>query len=160
MDGRYSTRGTTPADFDPIIAVVDEWWGRPIAGALPRLFLDHFYATSTIVEVDGTMVAFPIAFLSPSDPDAAYIHFVGVHPAHRRSGIAEHLYEVFFARASADGRTRVSAITAPANATSIAFHRRMGFSVRGPIENYNRIGTEHVVFERALTPDPAAKVTR
>ncbi len=35
-------RTATPADYDRIIGVVDDWWGRPIAGSLPRLFLDHF----------------------------------------------------------------------------------------------------------------------
>src|ERR1700688_4411141 len=43
-------RTATAADYDQIIAVVDDWWGRPIRHALARVFLDHFYATSTIAE--------------------------------------------------------------------------------------------------------------
>ena len=35
-------RTATAADYDQIIAVVDDWWGRPIGQALPRVFLDHF----------------------------------------------------------------------------------------------------------------------
>jgi L-amino acid N-acyltransferase YncA len=73
-----------------------------------------------------------------------------VHPEHRQSGLARVLYEEFFATATRAGRTQVSAITAPTNAASIAFHERMGFTVRGPIAAYNRPGTAHVVFERAL----------
>jgi hypothetical protein len=30
------------------VAIVNDWWGRPIAGSLPRLFLDHFNRTSLV----------------------------------------------------------------------------------------------------------------
>lgn len=150
MSARYSFRTAVPADFDAIIAVVDEWWGRPIADALPRLFLDHFFATSTIVETPTEMAAFLVAFLSPSCPEDAYIHFVGVHPDHRSSGLARELYERFFESSARAGRVRVTAITAPTNAASIAFHEHMGFTVRGPVLGYNRPGTAHVVFERRI----------
>ena len=146
----YEVRRARPADFDAIIAVADEWWGRPIAGALPRLFLDHFFATSTVVESGGELAAFLIAFLSPSQSADAYIHFVGVHPDHRHAGLARRLYEDFFARASTAGRTRVSAITSPVNTESIAFHERMGFTVSDPISGYNRPGAASVVFERVI----------
>jgi ribosomal protein S18 acetylase RimI-like enzyme len=152
VDYRYVIRGATPADYDAIIRVVDEWWGRPIAKILPRLFLDHFFATSSIIESDGEMVAFLVAFFSPSRADEAYIHFVGVHPGHRNAGLARRLYEQFFERAARDGRRRVCAITGPVNTGSIAFHERMGFTVRGPIADYNQRGTAHMFFERPLSP--------
>ena len=47
-------RAASPADHDAVVRVVDEWWGRPIANVLPRLFLDHFHATSLIAERDGS----------------------------------------------------------------------------------------------------------
>jgi GNAT superfamily N-acetyltransferase len=152
VDDGYVIRGATPDDYDAIIRVVDEWWGRPIAKILPRLFLDHFFATSSVVECDGEMVAFLVAFFSPSRTEEAYIHFVGVHPGHRTAGLARGLYEQFFERAARDGRVRVSAITGPVNSGSIAFHERMGFTVRGPIADYNQPGTAHVFFERSLAP--------
>ena len=104
MTPDITLRTATAADFDPIIAVVDDWWGRPIRQALPRVFLDHFHATSTIAEADGALAGFLIGFLSPSQPDAAYIHFVGVDPARRGNGLARILYERFFALAAADDR--------------------------------------------------------
>lgn len=58
--------------------VVVDWWGRPIVASLPRLFLDHFWSTSTVVDDDGRSVAFLVGFLSPSEPGQAYIHFVGI----------------------------------------------------------------------------------
>ena len=152
MDDGYVIRGAVPGDYDAIVRVVDDWWGREIAKILPRLFLDHFFATSSIIESDGQMVAFLVAFFSPSRADEAYIHFVGVHPDHRSAGLARELYEQFFERAARDGRVRVSAITGPVNTGSMAFHERMGFTVEGPIADYNQPGTAHMYFERPLTP--------
>jgi ribosomal protein S18 acetylase RimI-like enzyme len=143
-------RIATAADYDPIIAVVDDWWGRPIGHALPRVFLDHFHATSTIAESDDGMAGFLIGFLSPSEPDAAYIHFVGVHPRLRGKGLARTLYQRFFAVAAANDRRRVSAITAPQNTGSIAFHTAMGFTVSPPIPDYDGQGSAKVLFRRGL----------
>ena len=44
------SRPAQPADYDAIAAVLDDWWGRPVLGALPRLFLDHFHATSRVID--------------------------------------------------------------------------------------------------------------
>jgi predicted GNAT superfamily acetyltransferase len=143
-------RAATPADYDRIAAVLDGWWGRPVAHALPRLFLDHFHATSTVAEAGGELAGFLIGFLSPSEPAAAYIHFVGVHPARRGDGLARVLYERFFELAAADGRTLVSAVTAPVNAASIAFHRALGFAASDPVPGYDGPGDVKVHFERRL----------
>jgi ribosomal protein S18 acetylase RimI-like enzyme len=112
--------------------------------------LDHFHVTSTIAEADGALAGFLIGFLSPSRPDAAYIHFVGVDPARRGNGLARTLYERFFALAEADGRSVVNAITAAHNARSIAFHTAMGFTVTDPIPDYDGDCAPKVVFERRL----------
>jgi predicted GNAT superfamily acetyltransferase len=152
VNPNFTLRTATAADYDPIIAVVDDWWGRPIRHALPRVFLDHFHATSTIAEADGALAGFLVGFLSPSEPDQAYIHFVGVSPDRRGDGLARVLYERFFALAAADGRHVVHAITAAVNAPSIAFHTAMGFTVTPPIPGYDGDATPKVLFERSLTP--------
>jgi ribosomal protein S18 acetylase RimI-like enzyme len=143
-------RTATPADYDVIAAVVDDWWGRPVRRILPRLFLDHFHATSTIAESGDDLAGFLIGFLSPSLPGAAYIHFVGVHPGYRRAGLARVLYERFFALAASDGRTVVRAVTAVTNERSIAFHAALGFSVSDPVPGYDGPGDVKVRFERSL----------
>jgi predicted GNAT superfamily acetyltransferase len=143
-------RTATTADYDAIASVVDQGGGRAVSRALPRLFLDHFHATSTIAEAGGDLAGFLIGFLSPSLPGAAYIHFVGVHPDRRGEGLARVLYERFFALAAADGRTVVHAVTAPGNAASIAFHTAMGFTVSGPVPGYDGPGDVKVCFERSL----------
>jgi ribosomal protein S18 acetylase RimI-like enzyme len=145
-----TVRTARPDDHDLIVRVVDEWWGRPIANVLPRLFIDHFHATSLIAELDGDLVGFLIGFHSPSARDEAYVHFVGVSPAVRGSGLARRLYETFFAAAVRDGCTRVRAITSPVNSGSIAFHRAMGFTVNGPVPDYDGPGIERILFERTL----------
>ncbi|MBB5867994.1 L-amino acid N-acyltransferase YncA [Allocatelliglobosispora scoriae] len=144
-------RPALATDYDTIAAVVDAWWGRPILPALPRLFLDHFHRTSLVAEApDGGLAGFLVGIISPSEPTEAYIHFVGVSPAMRGTGLARALYAEFFALARAENRTVVRAVTAPVNAGSISFHLRMGFAVTGPVPAYNGPGHDLVVFERSL----------
>ena len=60
------------------------------------------------------------------------------------------LYERFFALAAAHGATVVSAVTAPANERSIAFHAALGFTVSDPLPGYDGPGDVKVRFERPL----------
>jgi ribosomal protein S18 acetylase RimI-like enzyme len=150
QQGPPPARMARPDDYDAIAAVINEWWGRPVLSALPRLFLDHFHRTSLVVDGPDGPLAFLVGILSPSLPDEAYIHFVGVSPAARQLGLARRLYEEFMAMARRDSRRLVKAVTAPVNSPSIAFHRAMGFTVTGPVTGYDGPGRDYVVFERAL----------
>jgi len=150
-DDGLTVRAARPADYDAIIAVVDDWWGRAMSAGLPRLFLDHFFDTSLIAEHDGELAGFLIGFMSAAQPQQAYIHYLAVAPAWRRSGLARRLYEQFFDRARRDGRTVVKAITSPQNATSIAYHRAMGFTVSDPVKDYDGPSLDRVVFAREIT---------
>ncbi|HEX6443793.1 MAG TPA: GNAT family N-acetyltransferase [Streptosporangiales bacterium] len=134
----FTVRRARPEDHDRIHPVLDDWWGRPIASVLQPLFFDHFFSTSYVAECDGELAGFLVGFLSPSRPEVAYIHFVGVHPAHRKSGLARDLYGRFFDLARRDGRSEVWAVTSPVNERSIAFHRAMGFTVTGPEHGHMR----------------------
>jgi ribosomal protein S18 acetylase RimI-like enzyme len=80
-------------------------------------------------ERDGELAGFLVGFLSQSRPAEAYIHFVGVHPGARGSGLGRRLYQESFGVVRAHARTVVRAVTAPVYTGSIAFHRRMGFEV-------------------------------
>jgi len=143
-------RSARAHDFAAIQGVVDDWWGRPVSGSLPRLFLDHFFGTSLIVKDGQGLAAFLIGFQSPSQPAIAYIHFVGVRPDLRGSGLARRLYDTFAQRAAASGSSELHAITSPANGDSIRFHQRLGFTTSEPIQNYNGFGRPMVVFTRSL----------
>ncbi|MCX4091231.1 GNAT family N-acetyltransferase [Nocardia sp. alder85J] len=150
MPPEPTIRTAIPADYDAIITVVDDWWGRSVAPILPRLFLDHFAATSLIAESGSDLAGFLIGFLSPTEAGTAYIHFVGVHPDRRGTGLARTLYDRFISAAIADDRRRVCAITSPGNQGSAAFHRALGFTVRGPVTDYNGPDSPMLTFERAI----------
>lgn len=155
-----TVRHATGADHAAIDAVVDDWWGgRRMRRMLPRLFLDHFGDTSFVVEEDGQLVAFLVGFVSSAHPNRAYIHFVGVRPDRRGSGLGRALYERFFELAAARGCRSVGCITGPVNTGSIAFHRAMGFEmVAGDVmvddvpvhTGYDGPGEDRVVFRRAI----------
>ncbi len=126
----YRLRPAKPEDHDRIIGVLPEWWGgRDLRAMLPRLFLLHFHPSCLIAEVNGGLAGFLIGFDSQAYPEEAYIHFAGVHPDHRRSGLGRRLYERFFERCRQVDRQVVRACTSPVNRASIAFHRSLGFQL-------------------------------
>lgn len=147
---RHEIRRARAEDYDDLIGVVDNWWGRTVVHNLPRMFLDHFHRTSLVATDEHGISGFLVGFGSPSDPDVAYIHFVAVRPDARKAGLGRTLYENFFAIAGVEGRRVVTAITSPANYTSIDFHRSLGFSVSGPIPDYNGPGRAVITFERPV----------
>jgi predicted GNAT superfamily acetyltransferase len=144
-------RQAEPEDHARVLGVLDEWWGgRQMRDMLPRLFFVHFRGTSFVAERDGELAGFLVGFFSPSEPDEGYVHFVGVSPAERGSGLGRELYERFFAAARAEGRTRVRCVTSPANSGSLAFHRAIGFEPSEPKAGYDGPGEDRVVLTRSL----------
>jgi ribosomal protein S18 acetylase RimI-like enzyme len=145
-------RHAEPADYGRVIGRVNLWWGgRDMAPILPRLFFVHFEGTSYVADdEDGQLAAFLIGFLSQTDPDEAYIHFVGVAPERRGGGLGRQLYERFFADASAHGRTLVRCVTSPANEQSVAFHKALGFEVERIAHDYDGPGEDRVLFVKQL----------
>lgn len=128
---KYFLRNMKESDYDKVILVVNEWWGgRNIADSLPRLFFIHFQNTSFVLEYNHELVAFLCGFISPTYPKQAYIHFVGVHPDHRRNGLAKSLYNTFFNTVHQKGCHEIHSITSPVNKDSIAFHKKMGFQIK------------------------------
>ena len=144
-------RHPEPSDHARVAAVLDDWWGgRRMVDMLPRLFFVHFRNTSLVAERDGELAGFLVGFLSPAQPKDAYVHFVGVSPAERGTGLGRELYERFFALARAAGRTSVSCVTSPANTGSVAFHTALGFAPSPPQPGYDGPGEDRVVLTRAL----------
>ncbi|WP_308283174.1 GNAT family N-acetyltransferase [Pseudonocardia nigra] len=143
-------RPAQPTDHPILVAVMDEWWGRPISGILPRLFLDHFCTTSFVAASGDEVVGFLVGFPSPARPDEAYVHAIAVAPGRRVAGLARVLYQRFFDAALADGRPVIRAVTSPVNERSIAFHRRIGFTVSEPIADYDGPGQDRVTFRLDL----------
>lgn len=145
-------RHATPSDYGRVIQHVNAWWGgREMAPMLPQLFFLHFEGTSFVAEdEEGMLVGFLIGFLSQTDAEEAYIHFVGVAPEHRGSGIGKALYEHFFEAVAAHGCTRVRCVTSPANTDSVAFHESLGFTAESVVPDYDGPGEDRVLFVRRL----------
>ena len=144
-------RHAEPDDHARVLAVLDEWWGgRRMGDMLPRLFFVHFRETSFVAERDGVLAGFLVGLLSQTEPAEAYVHFVGVSPEERGSGLGRELYERFFAAARAAGRARVSCVTSPANTGSVAFHRALGFEAGPPKAGYDGPGEDRVMLTRSL----------
>jgi ribosomal protein S18 acetylase RimI-like enzyme len=160
LDNQFRIRTAAPSDHKRIISVLVDWWGgRDLLASLPKVFLLHFWNTSFIIENEHEMVGFLIGFLSPSNEQEGYIHFVGVHPQYRKQGLGEILYQHFFELCQQHGRSIVRACTSPVNKGSIAFHTRMGFVIEpgdGMIDgvpvtlDYNRPGDPKVLFTKQL----------
>jgi ribosomal protein S18 acetylase RimI-like enzyme len=138
-----------PAHYAEVIGRVDDWWGgRSMAPMLPKLFFVHFRDTS-FVALDGAAVeAFLCGLRSQTYDDEAYIHFVGVDPAHRGRGIGRALYERFFEAVAP--RTTVRAVTSPRNEGSLAFHRALGFEVERIDDDYDGRGASRALLVKAL----------
>ncbi len=155
-------RHALPSDHPDIIMAMTTWWGdRDLTTSVPRLFLNHFGNTSFVVHDQDRLIGFLIGFFSQSMINQGYIHFAGVHPDYRRSGIGSTLYERFFQKCLEENRTIVQSCTSPVNTTSITFHRSMGFTLLEgqavedgiPIWlDYNREGDHKVLFKKELLP--------
>jgi ribosomal protein S18 acetylase RimI-like enzyme len=142
-------RHAEPSDYARVIEVVDEWWGgRSMAAMLPKLFFVHFRDTSFVAEEDGALAGFLCGFRSQTFEDEAYVHFMGVSPAARGTGLGRALYERFFE--AVRPRTLVRAVTSPLNERSVAFHRAIGFEVERVDEDYDGRGEARVLLVRRL----------
>ena len=156
----FNFRHAEASDYQPIIAVINEWWGgRNMADMLPKLFFVHFSQTSFVAEHSGDIAGFLVGFVSQSFSDEAYIHFVGVHPDYRKNAIGCTLYERFFQTVKKLGCNKISCVTSPKNKVSVAFHLRMGFFIEPSekmdegiflVKDYDGPGEDRVIFSKIL----------
>jgi ribosomal protein S18 acetylase RimI-like enzyme len=144
-------RHAKPSDYGRVIGRVNVWWGgREMAPMLPQLFFLHFEGTSFVAEDGDDLAGFLCGFLSQTGDDEAYIHFVGVAPERRGSGIGTALYERFFDEVGSQGRTVVRCVTSPANEESVAFHEALGFEVERVVPDYDGPGEDRVLLVKRL----------
>jgi ribosomal protein S18 acetylase RimI-like enzyme len=149
-------RHAQPSDYGRVIQHLNAWWGgRDMAPMLPKLFFVHFEGTSFVAEDEqGRLAGFLVGFVSQTEPTEAYVHFVGVSPEHRGSGLGRELYERFFAAALDQGRTTVHCVTSPANEDSLAFHEALGFERDRVVEDYDGPGEDRVLLVKRLAAQP------
>lgn len=142
-------RNIVTEDYFSVISVLNDWWGGRQMNLLPRLFFEHFQNTSYIMEKDEELVAFLIGFVSQTDPNIAYIHFVGVNPNFRKQGLANHLYNLFTKDVKALGCKEIHCITSPINTVSINFHKAMNFEIQ-LCKNYAGKGQDRICFSKSI----------
>ena len=126
----FLIRNTSPNDHEHVLSVMPTWWnGRDLTSMIPKVFFIHFCDTSFIIEDEEKLIGFLVGFMSQTDENVGYIHFVGVHPEYRKSGIGRKLYQQFFKLCELKNRSIIKSCTSPINKLSIDFHQRMGFEI-------------------------------
>jgi GNAT superfamily N-acetyltransferase len=136
------------------------WWdGRDLTHMIMKLFFYHFRDTIFIAEKENEIVGFLVGFLSQSAVNEGYIHFAGIHPNYRKTGLGYALFHKFFDECTKHGRNVVRSCTSPINKQSIAFHQHMGYEIEpGDSEidglpvtiNYHRKNDPKVIFKKTL----------
>ena len=137
-------RTAEAGDAEAVVAAIDDWWPgiHMVHGVCPQL-LEHFGDTCLIGEDDGRLVAFLVGFMSQRFPDAGYVHYMGVRPDLRGGGLGTEMYRRFAATTRERGRARVLAEAGAWNVRSIAFHKRVGFTMEPGDEIVDGLPVHH-----------------
>lgn len=124
------TQNITSSDYNLVIDQLNDWWGgRQMTDMLPRLFFKHFQESSFIIKDKEQVLGFLIGFISQSNPQIAYVHFIGVNPNFRNKHIGRTLYSTFFETVKNKGARQVECVTSPSNISSVNFHKQIGFNM-------------------------------
>ena len=161
----FTIRRATADDHAEIVGVIDQWWGgRRMAALVPSLFLEHFASSSFVAHDEQGLAGFLIGFLSQDEPGDAYVHFLGVRPDTRGSGLGRMLHDRFAHTVAAFGVTTVRAVTSTENRDSVDFHSRIGFVIDGIDEPLPIDGVDdaagHVLMSREIVEAQADFVVR
>jgi len=143
-NGGLVWRTADPSDSDAVIAAITDWWPgiHMVHAVCPQLF-EHFGDTCIIVEDDDGLIGFLVGFMSQRFSDAGYVHYAGVRPGHRGAGLGTEMYTRFAQVTRDHGKTEVLAETGAWNVQSIAFHKRVGFTLEPGDEIVDGIPVHH-----------------
>ena len=143
-NGGLVWRTADPSDSDAVIAAITDWWPgiHMVHAVCPQLF-EHFGNTCIIVEDDDGLIGFLVGFMSQRFSDAGYVHYAGVRPGDRGAGLGTEMYTRFAQVTRDHGKTEVLAETGAWNVQSIAFHKRVGFTLEPGDEIVDGIPVHH-----------------
>jgi ribosomal protein S18 acetylase RimI-like enzyme len=149
MSEREVTRAT-PADYNQIVAdIVDFWGSERTLGMHNAMYVNELVDTSYVIR-DGERVIAYLFGLIAEPRKVAYAALIGVRASHKRQGIGQHLYALFESDARARGCNKLTAVTDPSNARSIAFHTGKVGMHHKIVKDYGGPGQDRVLFEKAI----------
>jgi GNAT superfamily N-acetyltransferase len=148
----------TEQDYNQLLDDLPEFWDGRDTRHLHHPMLVREFGNSAFVIRDGaTVVAYLFGFISQTEP-VGYLHLIAVRASARRRRLGEALFAHFVDVARRHGCKHVKAITTPANAGSIAFHKSLGMALLGApnadgipvVQNYAGRNEPRVVFWKAI----------
>jgi len=140
----------TDADFHQIVRDIVDFWASDRTLRLHNAMYVRELADSSYVIKEGDRVIAYLFGVVAETKQVAYVALVGVRHSHRRQGHGERLYELFQEYARGRGCTKLTAVSHPSNANSIAFHTdRIGmrYSI---VKDYGGQGEDRAVFEKTI----------
>jgi ribosomal protein S18 acetylase RimI-like enzyme len=145
--------GIRNGDLAEILRNYERFWGN---SSLPRylhhpMFFLEFGDTAFVARDQGTgeIAGYLLGFVAPTGD--GYIHFVAVRDDFRTLGLGRRLYETFEKAVRDRGAVALKAITSPENESSMAFHKRVGFTEMTRIEDYGGSGRTRIVMRKPLS---------
>jgi ribosomal protein S18 acetylase RimI-like enzyme len=146
----FTVGQATAADYHEIVRDIVDFWGSDRTMRMHNAMYVHELADSSFVIKDGDRVIAYLFGVVAESRKVAYSSLIGVRQSHRRQGLGERLYELFQNYARARGCTRLTAVTDPSNANSIAFHTgKIGMRCR-IVKGYGGPGEDRAVFEKEI----------
>jgi ribosomal protein S18 acetylase RimI-like enzyme len=145
--------GVRDGDLAEILRNFERFWGdRDLPRYLhhPMFFLE-FRDTAFVARDlgNGEIAGYLLGFVAP--PGDGYIHFVAVRDDSRTLGLGRALYGTFEKAARERGAVALKAITSPENESSVAFHKRVGFTEMIRVEDYGGSGRTRIVMRKPLS---------
>jgi GNAT superfamily N-acetyltransferase len=148
----------TQRDYDRILDDLREFWdGRDTRHLHHPMLIREFGNSAFVIRDGGVVVAYLFGFMSQTEP-VGYLHLIAVRASARRKHLGQALFVHFVEFARGHGCKHIKAITTPANAGSIAFHKSLGMQLLGEpdadgipvIRNYAGRDEPRVVFWKAI----------
>lgn len=155
-------RDVVDADFTAVLALNRD--SVTLLSPLDATGLDRVRATAAhlrVVEVEGTVAAFAIAFAPGATYDSVnyawhagrfddflYLDRIAVSQRYRRRGIATALYDDLETAATTHGRMVCEVNSDPPNLESLAFHHGRGYCELGHLMHTD--GKQTVMLEKPL----------
>jgi hypothetical protein len=156
MDTKISL--CTTQDYNQILDDLPEFWdGRDTRHLHHPMLVREFGNSAFVIRDSARVVAYLFGFIAQTEP-VGYLHLIAVRASARRQRLGEMLVAHFADFARHHGCKHIKAITTPANAGSIAFHKSLGVELLGEpdagsipvIRDYAGSGQPRVVFWKAI----------